>query len=84
MGRLVVHDDDVAGIEFGEEDRLDIGAEHIPICGAVDDHRRREAAKPQSGGKRRRLDAAHPLRAPMAVRDGSAARAVRAHKGAPS
>ena len=47
--RQVVHDDDVAGRQRGNEDLLDLGQEGRPVHGAVEDHRHRHAAQAKAG-----------------------------------
>ena len=39
----VVHDDDVAGPEFGHEHARDVGLEARPVDGSIDDERRDDA-----------------------------------------
>jgi len=45
----IVHDDDVAWVEGGHEDLLDIGGEAAPVDRAVDDARRVDAVAAQGG-----------------------------------
>ena len=59
----VVHDDDVAGPEFGNKELLDIGFERDRVDGAVEYERRNEAVKAEAADE--------GCRFPMAVRDGS-------------
>ena len=40
VARQIVHDDDVAGPQFGHEDLSDIGLEPLAIDGAIKHHRR--------------------------------------------
>ena len=61
MRRQIVHDDDVAGGEFGRKDLAYISAESIAIHRAIEHKRRHEAADPQPSREGRRL--------PMAVRN---------------
>ena len=42
MAGDIVHHDDVARLEFGDEDFCDIDLESIPIDGTVEDERRRD------------------------------------------
>ena len=57
----VVHDDDVARLERGHKDLLDIGEEGLAVDGAVQHERRGDRVVSQCGEKRQRLR--------MAVRD---------------
>ena len=56
--RQIVHDDDVAGSQFGTEHVLDISLEAGPVDGAVEHEGRHDAAKAQAGHQRRRLPVA--------------------------
>ena len=49
MAGQVVHDDDVAGGKAGCQHLLDIGLEGAAVHGAIEHHRRGEAACPQAG-----------------------------------
>ena len=68
--RQVVHDDDVARLERGCEDALDVSAEGLAVHGAVEQPGSRDAVEPEGGDeghgfpvpeRRRTL---HPLAAP--------------------
>ena len=61
----IVHDNDIAGLEFGRQDLFDIGEEGGAMHRAVEQHRRTQAAQAQTSGKGGRL--------PMAMRDGGPA-----------
>ena len=61
VGGQIVHHDDVAGLERGGQHLLDPRQERQPVHGAIEHHRRRHAAKPETADECRRL--------PMAVRD---------------
>ena len=63
MAGQVVHDDDVAGLEFGNEELFDIGFERDRVDGPVEDEWRNEAFKTQAGDE--------GCRFPMAMWDGS-------------
>ena len=51
MGRQIVHDDEVAGHQGGDQAALDIGAEDLPGHGAVDDKGRGHGVGAQTGTK---------------------------------
>ncbi len=57
----IVHDDDVAPLERGNQDLLDIGKEGLAVDGAIQHARRGNRVLPQRGEKRQRL--------PVAVRN---------------
>jgi len=59
MGGEVVGDDDVAGLERGDEDLVDVGEKAVAVHGAIDDARRGEARDPQARDKGARLPARH-------------------------
>lgn len=61
VARQIVHHDDVAWLEFGDENLRDIGLKGVPVNGTVEDERRRDAADAKPGDEGRRL--------PVAVRD---------------
>ena len=61
VGAKIVHDDDVAGLERGDQDLLDIGKEGLAVDGAVQHEGRGDRVLAQRGEKR--------LRLPVAVRD---------------
>lgn len=58
VGAEIVHEDDVARLERGPEDRLDVLKEALAIDGAVDEPRRGDAVVPQSGQEGHGLPAA--------------------------
>ena len=55
VARQIVHPDDVARRQFGNEDFCDIDFESVPIDGTVEDEGRRDAADPKTGDEGRRL-----------------------------
>ncbi len=65
MSREIVHNDDIAWDEFGNEHLLDISSERLAVHRSVDDHGCGDAAEPQTGSHRCHL--------PVTVRHGSAA-----------
>ena len=60
----IVHDDDVARAQPGDQDLLDVGFEGAAVDRAVEHERRDHAARAQAGDESRRL--------PVAIRDGHA------------
>jgi hypothetical protein len=64
VARQIVHHDDVAWLEFGNEDFCDIDLESVPVDGTVEDEGRRDAADPKTGDEGRCL--------PVPVRDAGA------------
>ena len=61
MRPKIVHDDNVALLERGDQDLLDIGKEGLAVDGAIQHEGRGDRVVSQCGEKRQRL--------PMAVRD---------------
>ena len=62
MARQVVHNDDIAGFQAGDQQLFHIGLEGIAVHGAVNDHGRGQASRPEAGDERGGL--------PMAPGDG--------------
>lgn len=55
VARQIVHHDDVAWLEFGNEDFCDMDLESVPVDGTVEDEGRRDAADPKTGDEGRCL-----------------------------
>ena len=64
MAAKVVHDDDVAGPEFVNENLIDIGLESVAVDRPIEDHRCNHSGQAEAGDECRRT--------PMAMRDAGA------------